>query len=186
MQICCRNKVFLFCEMINFSSPLMKFSEKGEKSGWTYVKIPSSVAARLHDKDKRSFRVKGSIGEHSFSGLALLPMGEGDYILPVNADMQKAIGKRAGAIVELRLEKDSQELRLPPELLECLSDEPGALDHFNNLKKGERNYFIKWICAARTDETRSKRMAMSIEAFLAKLDFGAMIRNNKGKSFPGE
>jgi hypothetical protein len=168
--------------MITFRATLMKFSEKGEKTGWTYIQVPSSLAVQLHDLDKRSFRVKGKIGGHKISGIALLPMGGGDYILPLNASIQRSIKKRAGESIKLILEKDGEELKLPDELFECLADEPIALDHFNQLKKGERNYFIKWICSAKTDETRSKRMAMAIEAFLLNMDFGSMIRHNSKKT----
>lgn len=163
--------------MISFKAPLKKFGEKGEKTGWTYVEVPASVAVQLHSENKRSFRVKGKINECVFEGIALVPAGGGDYIFAVNAGLRKCLKKKTGETVNLQLQPDHSEPQLPAELYECLELEPAALEYFSKMKKGERNYFIKWILSARTDATLTKRMALAINAFLNKTDFGSMIRS---------
>jgi hypothetical protein len=165
--------------MVSFKAEIKKFGAKGEKTGWTYIEIPKAIAIKIHSTDKKSFRVKGSLDDCTLNAIAVLPMGEGNYILPFNAGIKKAIKKRPGAIVTLRIEADFSEIKIPGELQECLNDEPEAAKWFSDLKKGERNYFINWISSAKTEITRAKRIAMAINAFLNKMDFGAMIRQHK-------
>ena len=63
--------------------------------------------------------------------------------------------------------------------MECLQDEPEALKHFNSLPQGHRNYFIKWIESAKTEPTKTKRIAMVIKTMVRKMDFGAMLREER-------
>ncbi len=170
--------------MIRLETAIKKFEDKGEKTGWRYVEVPAAVAVELNGNDKRSFRVKVHIDGLLFPGIALIPMGAGKYILPVNADIRKKIRKKEGAMVELQLEKDHSLPELPPDLMEGLEQEQEALNYFMQLKQGERNYFIKWILSAKTDDTIAKRMALVIEAFTRKTDFGTMIRNQRKDKFP--
>ena len=165
--------------MISINAVIQKFDKKGEKSGWWYIEIPAAAAAILHDTDRRSFRVKGKLDEHAIGGVALLPMGEGNYILPLNAQIRKGIKKKKGATLKVSLETDNSETVLPPGFMECLEDEPEAKTYFDQMKNGERNYFIKWIASAKTEQTQSKRIALCINAFLKGQDFGSMIRQQK-------
>jgi len=79
--------------MIRFNAIIEKFSKQGEKTGWTYVLIPAAIAKQLNPDKKTSFRVKGKLDAHSIQGIALMPMGEGDYVLPLKAEIRKAIRK---------------------------------------------------------------------------------------------
>ena len=106
-------------------------------------------------------------------------MGEGDYIMAVNAGMRKSIGKRFGATVKLQLQLDDAPILAPPELLECLADEPAALSYFNSLPQGHRNYFTKWIDSAKTEATKTKRIALVVKTMVRKMDFGAMLREER-------
>ncbi len=171
--------------MIRFTASIKKFSKNAEKSGWSYIEIPAETASGLHHVNKTSFRVIAILDKNRFDGVALVPAGNGDYILPVNATMRKALRKKQGDTVDVVLEKDNAEPALPAELMECLEEEEQAFEYYKALKKAERNYFIKWILSARTDETRAKRMALSIHAFLHRTDFGTMIRNNKKDRISG-
>ena len=74
---------------------------------------------------------------------------------------------------------DKEEITLPDDLNECLNDEPKAFEFFNTLAKGHRNYFIKWVDSAKTIETRTKRMAMMINALARKMGYAEMIRESK-------
>ena len=111
--------------MIVFTTTLQKFGQQGEKTGWTYIAISVAQAKKLKD-EKKSFRVKGKIDDHVIKGVAVLPMGGGDFILPVNGEMRKGIRKQKGAVVQVQLEVDTTEIIPPEELIECLKDEPIA------------------------------------------------------------
>src|SRR5690349_17536180 len=135
--------------MVSFSAPIEKFSKQGEKTGWTYIVVPAKVAKKLNPGVKKSYRVKGKLDDLKIEKTALIPMGEGDFIIAINAAMRKATGKRFGATLKVQLELDKSPILPPAELMECLQDEPEALKYFNSLPQGHRNYFTKWIESAK-------------------------------------
>ena len=77
--------------MINFKALLQKFGRKGEKTGWTYIDIPKKIADKIKPGGKKSFRVKGKIDDLPIKATALTPMGEGNFILAINAQIRKII-----------------------------------------------------------------------------------------------
>ena len=126
--------------VLSFSTTILQFAAQGEKTGWTYIVVPAAIAAKLNPGVKKSYRVKGKLDDFEVETLALIPMGKGDFILTVNADLRKGIGKRKGATVKVQLELDHSPILPPAELIECLQDEPEALKYFNSLPPGHRNY----------------------------------------------
>jgi hypothetical protein len=165
--------------MIEFQVVIKKFSKQGEKTGWTYIEIASEIAQKLKTGNKKTFRVKGYLDQFYFEGIALLPMGEGNFIMPLNASMRKGIGKRKGAMINVKIALDDKPLMFNKELIECLADEPEASEFFNKLTPGHRRYFSNWIESAKTESTRTTRIARAITAMIHKQDFGAMLRGIK-------
>lgn len=165
--------------MQSYTTIIEKFKSKGEKTGWTYIIIPADVAQQIKPGTKKSFRVKGKLDNYTFSGVNLLPMGEGEFIMPLNALMRKGIGKRAGAMLKVMIEFDQSTYQMNKLFIECLSGEPDALKFFNTLTGSHQRYFSKWIDAAKTDETKAKRIAQSINGFLKKQNYSEMMRANK-------
>ena len=41
---------------IEFSSPILKFGKKGEKTGWTYIEVTPKQALQLFPDNKKSWR----------------------------------------------------------------------------------------------------------------------------------
>ncbi len=165
--------------MVRFTAIIKKFDRQGEKTGWTYIEIPASVAKTMNSTNKKGFRVKGKLDNYDFSMVALLPMGGGDFIMALNAAMRKAIKKQKGATVQVQMMVDTNEIKPPVELIECLEDEPQAMQYFNSLTKGHQNYFTNWIRSAKTDPTKAKRIAATLNALNKKWDFGQMLRAMK-------
>jgi hypothetical protein len=166
--------------MLTFTAILQKFDKKGEKTGWTYLEIPAHLAQELNPDTKTSYRVKGHLDEFPIKLVALLPMGDGGFIMPVNADMRKGIYKKEGASVKVAIEVDTDPLPLSADLLDCLADEPAALAFFNTLPKGHQNYYSKWIEDAKTTETKTKRITQAVKGLAMGLGYGEMIRYFKG------
>ena len=162
--------------MVHLSTVLKQFAEKGEKTGWTYVEIPAAIAQQLKPNYKKSFRVKGKLDAHTIRFVALIPMGEGNFIMAVNAAMRKAIGKRKGAMVRISLEIDTKERKLSQAFMDCLADEPKALTFLRTLPPSHQHYFSKWIEDAKTVDTKAKRIAQAVTALSRKMNFGGMIR----------
>lgn len=167
--------------MVNFKAVLKKFDNQGEKTGWTYIEIDEAIAQKLKPKNKKSFRVKGFLDQFVIKGVALIPMGEGNFIMAVNAAMRKGIGKRKGAEVKVKLELDVEPLPMSAELIACLEDEPKALKFFKTLSPGHQNYYSKWIESAKTDATKAKRIAQAVNALSKGLHYGLMIRALKAE-----
>lgn len=162
--------------MIEFSATILKFNKNGEKTGWTYLIVPADVANELKPNFKKSFRVKGKLDSFSISGLALIPMGKGEFILPLNAVIRKGIAKRVGAMLQVCLQEDKTEYQLDADLMACLADEEVALAAFNKLPRSHQNYYSKWIESAKTDATKSKRIAGTIEAMLKNMTYAELLR----------
>ena len=167
--------------MVTFTATIQKFGKQGEKTGWTYVEVPSKIAEELSPNNKRSFKIKGKIDKHSIMAVSLLPMGDGNFILPLNAPMRKAIGKREGARIELKLQIDKAVYELNEEFMLCLADEPAALQFFQSFTRSTQNYYSKWIESAKTETTRTARIAMAVNALLRKMDYGSMLREARDK-----
>lgn len=165
--------------MQQFTTKILQFAEQGEKTGWTYIRISAAIAQKLKPGNKKSFRVKGKLDEHPIRRVALLPMGEGDFIMPLNATIRKAIRKNKGASLTVLLEVDNAVIKPPADLMECLADEPKALEFFSKMAKSHQNYFGNWINSAKTDATRAKRIAQAVNAMAKSRNFGEMIRSLK-------
>ncbi len=165
--------------MVKFTCIIEQFGAQGEKTGWTYIKVSAKVAQLIKPNNKKSFRVKGKLDDHEFTGVALLPMGGGDFIMALNANLRKQIRKRKGDKMNVQLEEDTKPILPPPALVECLNDEPEALDFFNKLAGSHRTYFIKWIDASKSEPTRIKRIGQVVNAMVKQQDFGQMVRANR-------
>lgn len=162
--------------MISFRAIIKRFDEKGEKTGWTYIEIPSNLAQQIKPGNKKGFRVKGKLDAYEFEGLSLLPMGAGNFILPLNGTIRKFLKKQKGAMVLAEMEEDPVPYQLNKELLACMADDPQAETVFSNLPNSHKNYYSKWIDSAKTDATRAKRIVIVIKGLAEGLDFGAMLR----------
>lgn len=169
--------------MIQFNAVIKKFIKQGEKTGWSYLDIPQGFATKIKPGYKRSFRVKGSLDNFNIEAKSLLPMGAGNFIMPIDAAIRKALGKRMGAVVKLSLTEDVRKVEIDKTFLVCLADEPAALEFFNSLPGSHRNYFSKWIESAKTEETKINRITRAVIALSRKLGYPEMLRMEKDEKF---
>jgi hypothetical protein len=167
--------------MVAYKTRILKFDKQGEKTGWTYIDVPADVAEQLAPGVKKSFRVKGTLDRFKIAQAALLPMGDGHFILPLKADIRKALGKKEGAQLQVALALDTTAFTLSQDFLECLGDEPKAKTYFNSLPGGHQRYFSKWIEEAKTEETKVKRITLAVNALARQMGYGEMLRERKAK-----
>jgi hypothetical protein len=168
--------------MITFYTTILQFGDQGEKTGWSYIEIPADMAQQLKPGNRTSFRVRGMLDGFPVNGMALMPMGDGNFIMALKAEVRKRIHKNAGAMLQVSIEEDTDyKVEIPAELQEFFDFEPDASDFFFSLPKSHRDYFIKWIDQAKTAETRAKRIVNTANAALRKLKYNEMMRAMKGE-----
>jgi hypothetical protein len=167
--------------MIKFTTELKRFGKQGEKTGWTYIDIPQEIADQLKPGCKTSYRVKGKIDKMTVKAVALVPMGGGDFIIAVNADMRKELRKEKGTMVSVQLKVDDEVFQTPTYIAECIADDPEAQACYGKLPLSHRRYWVNWIEDAKTDATRAKRIARMLDALARGSGFSEMIRAEKAK-----
>jgi uncharacterized protein YdeI (YjbR/CyaY-like superfamily) len=119
------------------------------------------------------------LDDFTIKGVFLLPMGEGDFIMAINAAMRKGIKKQKGETVIVQIEEDTEEAVISPDLMMCLEEDKAALKFFQSLTGSHQRYFSKWIESAKTEATKAKRIAMAVNAFQKKWGYPEMLRAAK-------
>lgn len=133
---------------------LEKFPGKG---GWTYAVIPEIKP------DPHAWfgwiSVRGAIDEIELPRCKLMPKGDGQLFLPVNAAMRKKLKKQAGDEVRITLFHDDNPPQIPDELMACFELEPPEiLTRFRNLSIDNQHNAIKRIMNAKQLDTRARRI----------------------------
>lgn len=90
-------------------------------------------------------------------------------MLGVSAENRAAAGVEGGQAVEIDLELDTapREVTVPPDFAAALAAEPAAQATFDGLSYSNRSWHVLQIDGAKTDETRQRRIAKSVEALRA-------------------
>jgi len=162
--------------MIRFIATIYQFAKQGEKTGWSYIEVPVDIAQKLKPGNKKEFKVKGKLDRHRIQRVSLLPMGGGKFIMPINAQLRKATGKRKGAMLKVELEEDKSAFVFNKDFMDCLKDEPVAMNFFKTLPGSHQRYFSKWIDSAKTDPTKTKRIAQAVTALSKEAGYADMLR----------
>jgi hypothetical protein len=164
--------------MVTFEAEIERYEKMGEKTGWTFVFVPAHIAGQIKSGCKKSYRVKGRLDAIDIRGMALTPMGEGNFIMALKASLRKELGKEEGAILHLALEEDKDfKIEMPADLELCLLEERHCMENFMKLPKSHQNYYINWLNTAKTEPTRVKRLTQIVTAMDKQMDFSEMMRS---------
>jgi uncharacterized protein YdeI (YjbR/CyaY-like superfamily) len=88
----------------------------------------------------------------------------GTPMISLSAEHRTASGL-AGDEVKVDLELDPPgEVEIPPDLAAALDAEPAARRTFDALSYSNRSWHVLQVTGAKTDETRQRRIAKSVEA----------------------
>jgi hypothetical protein len=108
--------------------------------------------------------VKGEIKGFPFRS-SIFPMGGGKFYMVVNREMREGAKVNVGETVEFVMEKDDEPraIATPPDLLKALGARKSAKAAWDKLSYTHRKEYINAIEEARKPETRTRRIAKTVE-----------------------
>jgi hypothetical protein len=141
----------------------MRFRATLESSGGTTtgVVVPSEIVEAL-GKGKRP-PVTVTINGYTYRNTVAV-MG-GQFMLGVSAEHRAGAGVAAGDVIDVDLELDTapREVSVPPDFAAALDGEPAARAFFDSLSYSNRSWHVLQVEGAKTQETRQRRIARSLE-----------------------
>ena len=177
----CADFLFFKMKYVSYSSLLEKYGPDPDKAGWVVLLVPAAIASQVNPGVKKTFRVQGFLNDFSVEQMSVIPIGEGDFILPVKAEIRKKTGTKQGSKITVKLAIDARELELPTDFLAALDEVPEAKECFAGYTLFVRRIYGKWIDDAKTDATKVKRIAMALNALARGLDYGGMLREERDR-----
>jgi hypothetical protein len=128
----------------------------------TGIRIPDEIVEGLGAGKRPPVRM--TINGYTYRSTVAV-MG-GDYMVGVNADNRAGAGVAGGDQVDVDIELDTapREVAVPAEFAAALDAEPDARRTFDKLSNSNKGWHTGQIEGAKTDETRQRRMARSIDA----------------------
>ena len=142
----------------------MRFTAELQSNGRTATGfvVPDEVVEALGAGRRPKVRV--TLNGHTYRS-SIASMG-GRMLLGVSADNRAAAGVRAGDVVEVDVEVDTAErtVDVPVPLAAELAADPAAAAFFGSLSYSQQRLFVEPVTAARTDETRQRRVDKAMTA----------------------
>jgi len=135
---------------------------KGPGGAWTYLPIPFDVNQVFGSKARLS--VAGTINGFPFRN-SLMPEGDGTHSMMVSKELRTGANARAGDLVSVTLEPDSEEriLSIPQELEVALTENQPAGSVFNTMTSSQKKEYVDWILNAKQAATKASRVAKAID-----------------------
>jgi hypothetical protein len=128
----------------------------------TGIEVPESIVTAL-GSGKRA-KVLVTINGHTYRN-SVAPLG-GVFMVGVSDEVRRAAGVAGGDVVDVEIELDTapRVVDVPGDLAAALDAEPHARRTFDALSYSNKSWHTSQVSGAKTDETRQRRIAKSIEA----------------------
>jgi Bacteriocin-protection, YdeI or OmpD-Associated/Domain of unknown function (DUF1905) len=141
----------------------MRFRTTIVRSGknTTGIQVPDEVVEALGSGKRPAVTV--TVNGYSYRS-TVASMG-GVFMVGLSAEHRAGAGVAGGDEVEVDLELDSapREVTVPPELVAALDAEPAARATFDGLSYSNKSWHVLQVTGAKTEETRQRRIARSVE-----------------------
>jgi hypothetical protein len=171
------NEIDLFLIMISTSLVIEKFGAMGDKTGWTYLRITSDMIEKIKPNNKKIFRVKGKVDNVELKRHAIMPIGDGDFLLPLKKSIMLQIKKPIGEKVSVNIAADNSDIVYDEDFMACLDNEKTAKEVYFSFTDGHRNYFNNYIQQAKSDATKTKRIVKAIRCLEMGMNFPEMLKD---------
>ena len=126
--------------------------------------LPADLEGVLPFARYPRLRVDGEIADIPISG-AWIPTGDGRRYIIVAPRVVRDAGVRVGSLVEMRFRiADQDAVDMPEALSAALALDPAAANVWSNLTPGKKRGFAHIVHGAKTDPTRTRRVAEVIAA----------------------
>ena len=131
----------------------------------TGIEVPEAIVTAL-GSGKRA-KVLVTINGYTYRN-SVAPLG-GVYMIGVSDDVRRNAGVAGGDVVDVEVELDTapREVTVPADLAAAFDAEPDARRTFDGLSYSNKSWHVSQVEGAKTDETRQRRIAKSIEALRA-------------------
>jgi hypothetical protein len=142
--------------------PAIRFTSTMQRIGrWAIVRLPDGASAELPSRGQVA--VKGVIDRIGFESV-LEPDGRRGHWLKLDDELQQALAVREGDPVTLEVEptKDWPEPDVPKDFRDALADAPDVSGSWKGITPMARWEWVRWINAAKSPETRSRRVQVGI------------------------
>jgi hypothetical protein len=134
---------------------------QGDKTA-TGIRVPEEVVEAL----AAGKRPKVLVTIRGFTYRSSIAVMGGDYMIGVSAENRAGAGVAGGDDVDVDLELDTapREVTVPADFGTALDAEPNARRTFDGLSYSNKSWHVLQIEGAKSDETRQRRIAKSVEA----------------------
>ena len=137
---------------------------QGDKTA-TGIRVPDEIVDAL----AAGKRPKVLVTINGFTYRSSIAVMGATFMVGVSADNRAGAGVRGGDEVDVDIELDTapREVTVPAELAAALDAEPAARKTFDGLSYSNKSWHVLQVEGAKTDETRQRRIAKSVEALKA-------------------
>ena len=145
----------------------MRFRAKVELGGKTAtgIPVPEDVVAAMGSGKRPAVQV--TVGEHSYR--TTVASMRGRYFVPLSKANREAARVAAGdeVAVEIELDAEPRQVTIPADLADALAADAPAKAFFDRLSYTHRKEWVRWVEEAKKAETRTRRIAKTVEALHA-------------------
>jgi uncharacterized protein DUF1905/bacteriocin resistance YdeI/OmpD-like protein len=152
-----------------------------------HVDVPEEICRKLRRQagTKRHIPVVAIVNGRSVR-TTMVPAGGGRYRITLNTTLRKAAHVDVGDLVgvELRLDRDSREIPLPPALRAVLKDHPNAWRAYQALPPGHRRQLLLYFTRAKSPRAQERAARFVLDHLIerALLQPKRPKRSNRAKN----
>ena len=149
-----------------------------------HVRVSDEVASRiLEGGSRRVICVLNGAVEYS---TALMPRGDGSFVIRVNKQTREGLRLNYGSQLEIELRRDESQygLPMPEELQKVLLQDRAGHRLFHALTAGRQRTLLHLVGSARRVETRVKRAVVVVrhlKAHRGKIDYRQLNDHLRGR-----